>query len=132
MDISLLCIDDKNNTVEFAGANNPFWYIHNGVLTEIKGDKQPIGTYYLELKSFTNHKVQVQKGDSLYILSDGYADQFGGEKGKKFRYKQLQEVLVSMVGVPMLEQEKVLIDKLNKWKGNLEQVDDVLVIGIKI
>lgn len=132
MDISLLCIDDKNNTVEFAGANNPFWYIHNGVLTEIKGDKQPIGTYYLELKSFTNHKVQVQKGDALYILSDGYADQFGGEKGKKFRYKQLQEVLVSMVGISMLEQEKMLVDKLNKWKGNLEQVDDVLVIGIKI
>jgi len=132
MDISLLCIDDKNNTVEFAGANNPFWYIQNGVLTEIKGNKQPIGKHFSELRSFTNHKVDIQKGDSLYILSDGYADQFGGEKGKKFRYKQLQQLLVSMLNIPMMEQEKILVDTLNKWKGRLEQVDDVLVIGIKI
>jgi serine phosphatase RsbU (regulator of sigma subunit) len=132
MDIALLSIDDKKNTAEFAGANNPVWHIRNGIVTEIKGDKQPIGLYRGETQPFTNHKISFQKGDSLYIFTDGYADQFGGEKGKKFRYKQMQEVLLSIQNREMPAQEKILLDTFYKWKGNLEQVDDVLVIGINV
>lgn len=132
MDISILCFDEKGSTVEFAGANNPLWLIRNGIIEEIKGDKQPIGLYHGESKPFTNHKIELQKNDSLYIFTDGYADQFGGKTGKKFKYKQLQEVLLSIQDKPMLEQEKILIQKINVWKESLEQVDDILIIGVRV
>jgi len=83
-------------------------------------------------QSFTYNKVQLQKNDSVYIFTDGYADQFGGKKGKKFKYKQLEEILLTSCNFPLEEQKQILDTKFKEWKGNLEQVDDVLLIGIKI
>ena len=97
MDIVLLSINFQENIVEFAGANNPLYHIRNGELTEIKGDKFPIGIFIgEEVKHFTNHEIQLQKGDTLYLFTDGYADQFGGPKGKKFKYNQFKSTLLQM------------------------------------
>lgn len=135
MDIALLSFDDKNSTVEYAGANNPLWIYRkeNGKinLQEYKADKRPIGFFRGQGLPFTNHTIKIYKGDSLYIFSDGYADQFGGPRGKKLKYKNLQEKLFSIQDEKMLKQEEMLLSYFNKWKGNLEQVDDVLLIGIK-
>ncbi|MBI3502186.1 MAG: SpoIIE family protein phosphatase [Bacteroidetes bacterium] len=136
MDIALLSFDDKNNAVEFAGAYNPLLLLRkeNGTykMEEYLADKRPIGYYLGKGLPFTNQKINLHKGDTLYIFSDGYADQFGGPKGKKFKYKQLQEVLLSIQNEPMVKQEEILFDTFKKWKGSLEQIDDMLVIGIRV
>jgi serine phosphatase RsbU (regulator of sigma subunit) len=136
MDIALLSFDDANHLVEFAGANNPLWKFSllnsERKMEEYLPDKRPIGYFIGQDKPFTKSTIQLKAGDTLYIFSDGYADQFGGPKGKKFKYKQLQETLLSIQDKPMLEQETVLLDAFNNWKGKLEQVDDVLVIGIRV
>ncbi|HTL82973.1 MAG TPA: tetratricopeptide repeat protein [Bacteroidia bacterium] len=134
MDIALLVIDEKNSTVEFSGANNPLWILRKNtmVMEEIKGDKQPIGFYSGEARPFLTHRINVNKGDALYIFTDGYADQFGGAQGKKFRYKPLQELFINIGAEPMQTQENILSDTFEKWKGTLDQVDDVLVIGVRI
>ncbi len=133
MDIALCALDKKNNAVEFAGAHNPLWIFRkNGELEEINADKQPIGLQYDELKPFTNHTIKLNKGDRLYIFTDGYADQFGGPNGKKFKYKQLQEKLLTISHCPLAEQKSILENTFDNWKGNLEQIDDVLLIGIGI
>lgn len=132
MDIAILTIDDKKNIVEYAGANNPLWYLKEGdtALTEIKADKRPIGYFRGQGLPFTLHIIPFKKGDSFYIFTDGYADQFGGQKGKKFKYSQLKEQILSIQNKSMSEQENILLDTFNKWKGHLEQIDDVLVIGV--
>ncbi len=132
MDISIICFDEKNNTVEFAGANNPLWYIRDGKMNEIKGDKQPIGLYHWDSKPFTNHKIELQKGDVLFIFTDGYADQFGGQEGKKFKYKPLQELLLANSDKPMHDHKMILNKAFESWRGGLDQVDDVLIIGIRV
>lgn len=132
MDMALLSFNDQNGTVDFAGANNPLWMIRDGKLTEFKGDKKPIGYYSGEDLPFTNHTITYKKGDVFYLFTDGMADQFGGPKGKKFKYKQLQDTLTSIAHLPMKEQEDLLIEKFQQWKGLLEQVDDVCVIGIRV
>lgn len=132
MDIGLLCFDETNSTVEFAGANNPLWIIRNGELREIKGNKQPVGFYEGMLSLFDQHTIKLEKGDTLFLLTDGYADQFGGEKGKKFKYKQLQSFLVEHRNETMPNLEEKLRTKFQEWKGDLEQVDDVLIIGIRV
>lgn len=131
MDISLIRWHMETNEIQWSGANNPLCLIKNGQLQKIKADKQPIG-YYPESKPFTNHTMQLEKGDSIYIFSDGFADQFGGPKGKKFMNKQLEELLLKNSYLPMDEQ-KILFKKAFKdWKGELDQVDDVCIIGIRI
>ncbi len=144
--------DGEKIEIEFAGANNPLWIVRsmelevgskinskdselqspNPKLIEVKADKQPIGFYSGKSVPFTNNIITLQKDDSLYIFTDGFADQFGGGKGKKFKDKQLKEILLSIQNEPMMKQEEILFQKFNDWKGNLEQVDDVLVIGIKV
>lgn len=141
MDISLCGLDLNNNTLTWSGANNPLWIIrptrHSGLesdsheILEFKADKQPIGKY-AESKPFTTHKIQIEKGDSIYIFTDGYQDQFGGEKGKKFKAAKLRELLLSIQHEPMEEQRETINQAFETWKGNLEQVDDVCVIGVKI
>ncbi len=131
MDIALCCYDRKNKNLEFAGANNPLYHISNGTLTELKGDKQPIGAFE-HRKKFTNHTVQINGSDSIYIFSDGYADQFGGPHSKKFKYNQLKSTLLSMQEKKMLEQKEILNKTISNWMGGLEQVDDICVIGARI
>jgi len=132
MDCSLFSIDINNLLMEFSGANNPIWIIRDGVLIELKADKMPVGRSPKENVSFTSCFFQLQKNDLIYTFTDGYADQFGGPKGKKFKYKQLEELLLSVSVKPMFEQNEVLGTTLSNWKGNLEQVDDVTVLGFKI
>jgi len=131
MDISLCCINTKTNEIQWSGAYNSLWYIQQGEIKEVVANKQPIGKTDKPIP-FNTHKLQLQKGDTLYLFTDGYADQFGGPKGKKFKYKQFQEMLLANSKKPMPEQEKILEHTLNEWKGELEQIDDVLVIGIGI
>lgn len=117
--------------LQYSGANNPLWIIRNDELIEIKPDKQPIGkTDYPT--PFSTHNIELQKGDSIYVFSDGYQDQFGGESGKKFKTANLKKLLLSIQNKNMNEQKEVLKKHFFEWKGSLEQLDDVCFIGIKI
>ncbi|MFZ5552890.1 MAG: tetratricopeptide repeat protein [Bacteroidota bacterium] len=131
MDIAVCAVyEDK---IEFAGANNPIYIIRkNGILEEIKADKMPIGYSASELKPYKNHTVKMEQGDSFYMFTDGYADQFGGKEEKKFKYKQLKGLLTSIYSEPMDAQKKVLNETIEKWKGANKQTDDILIIGIKV
>ena len=100
-------------------------------LSEIKPNKQPIG-YYPRSNPFTNHTFNLQKGESIYLFTDGYADQFGGTQGKKFMYKRFQELLLAGSSLTLEEHKVLLAKRFDEWKGTLEQVDDVCVIGIKV
>jgi len=135
MDISLAAISRKSSVdsieVQWSGAFNLLWYIHNGEMKEVPADKQPIGKTDKPLP-FSTHNLKLQKGDTLYLLTDGYADQFGGPKGKKFKYKQLEQLIVANVQLTMDEQKSLLNETIENWKGNLEQVDDILIIGIRV
>jgi len=131
MDISFFRLNLETYELMWAGAYNPLWYINNKKLTEIKGDKQPIG-YADGLRPFTNHVLQLSKGDIIYIFTDGFADQFGGIKGKKFKYKQLEQMVLDIHHLPMGEQKEIVTRKFEDWKGDHAQVDDVCVIGMKV
>jgi len=100
-------------------------------LEEIKGDKMPIAIH-LVMSDFTNHEFKAEKGDMLYLFSDGFADQFGGPKGKKFMYKQFKEILLTNCNKPMQEQNGILEKAINEWIGNSEQVDDITILGLKL
>jgi tetratricopeptide (TPR) repeat protein len=129
MDIALCSLE--GNKLQYAGANNPLWVIRNGEILETKANKQPIGKFD-NPNPYTTHKMELEPGDSIYIFSDGYIDQFGGEKGKKYKSKAFKDLLLSIQDKSM-EIQKTFIDKTFKdWKGDLEQVDDVCVIGVKI
>ena len=133
MDLALCIIDFKNLKLQFAGANNPLCLVRDNEMIQIKGNKQPIGSNYgKELPKFTNHEMDLQKGDVLYIFSDGYPDQFGGHDGRKFMVKKFRELLLQIHHNPIEEQEKILDDRLEEWRGKEEQVDDIIIIGVKI
>ncbi|MBN8693585.1 MAG: tetratricopeptide repeat protein [Bacteroidetes bacterium] len=117
--------------IEWAGANNPLWYYSQGTIHEIKAHKQPIGKTE-QATPFPTHSLELSKGDELFLFTDGYADQFGGVKGKKFKYKQLEEVLLQSAQLSLLEQKQNLENKFHDWKGNLEQIDDVTIVGIRV
>ena len=119
MDISLCCINIKTNEVQWSGAYNSLWYIHSGEIHEIQANKQPIGKIDKPIP-FNTHNLNLQKGDTLYLFTDGYADQFGGPKEKKFKYKQMEELLVTNAAKSMEEQKSILENTFNEWKGNLE------------
>jgi tetratricopeptide (TPR) repeat protein len=131
MDISLCSIDLKKMKMEWAGANNPIWIIRKNEFIEIAADKQPVGKYD-HRQPFTNHKLDLLPGDSIYLFTDGYADQFGGPAGKKFKYKQLKELLIFTDTLTKKEQQTILHDRFEDWRGNLEQIDDVLLMGFKM
>lgn len=133
MDMSLCVFDLEQNKAEFAGANNPLYLIRNNVLERYKGDKFPIGAFEGNRPQlFQNHDINLMEGDCLYLFSDGYADQFGGPENKKFMYKRFEEFLMQIHNQPMTGQKELLKSKFIEWKGNNEQVDDILVIGIKM
>jgi serine phosphatase RsbU (regulator of sigma subunit) len=138
MDVVLCKIthEDDRIVIEYAGANRPLWILRKMdegfAFEEIKSDKQAIGGLETALKpKFTNNTVVLKKGDCIYCSTDGYADQFGGDKGKKLMVKQFQSMLLEISANPMNVQEKTINDRYKEWKGRLEQVDDVCVIGIK-
>jgi len=135
MDISLMRIhsSDSHITAQWSGANNQLWYKkeQGDKILEIKADKQPIGQTD-QAKPFTTHLLEPERGDIFYLMTDGYADQFGGEKGKKFKYKQLEELLLENSKKELNEQKTLLGDSFDNWKGNLEQIDDVTILGIRI
>ncbi|MEP7169784.1 MAG: SpoIIE family protein phosphatase [Bacteroidota bacterium] len=133
MDISICSINLKNNDLQFAGANRPLYLIRKNEIAVYPPDKFPIGgLQILNDESFTNHTIKLQAGDTLYFFSDGYADQFGGEKAKKMMTKKFKEILLSIQNLSMQEQENHLKEYFEKWKGKYEQVDDVLIIGIRV
>ncbi len=131
MDAVLCNFDFKQNRFDFACANNPIWIIRNNQLKEFKPDKMPIGMHE-DRKPFSIQSEQLQKGDVIYLFTDGYADQFGGTKGKKFKYKQLKDLLLENCHLTLAEQSEILSQKFESWKRDLEQVDDVLIVGIRI
>ncbi len=131
MDISLLSINRRSGAVKWAGANNPLWYIKDNNLNEITANKQPIGKADNYIP-FTTHALDIKKGDSVFLFTDGYADQFGGPRGKKLKYKQMQEIIMTSKDNAMFEIHKQLLERFEMWKGGLEQVDDVCVIGIRV
>lgn len=131
MDISLILIDNEKQTIQFAGANNPLYLIRNDELTVYKGDRMPIGIHIFYDKPFTNNDFDFKKGDSIYMFSDGFADQFGGPRNKKFRYSNFQELLLKIHNSPLKEQKEALERTIVSWKGNNDQVDDILIMGIR-
>jgi serine phosphatase RsbU (regulator of sigma subunit) len=132
MDCSLICIDFKQLKLQYAAANNPIWIHRGNSIISLKADKMPVGKHDKDTMPFTNNTFVLSKGDVIYTFTDGFADQFGGEKGKKFKYKQLEELLLSISSNTMSNQHDALLNRFNQWKGNLEQVDDVSVIGIRV
>lgn len=132
MDLALCTIDFDTYKLQFVGANNPLYIINNKGLTEIKGDRMPVGININYDKPFTTHEIELQRGDTLYMFTDGYADQFGGLKGKKFRYKYFKELLIGINGSSLQKQKDIIEQTFYKWKGEHEQVDDVLIMGVKI
>ncbi len=129
MDIALCSI--HNNRLLYSGAHNPLLIIRNGEILETKGNKQPIGKF-MNAHSFDTHVFELQKADTIYIYTDGYIDQFGGEKGKKLKSKAFKELLLSIQSNSMKEQLNIIDTKFESWRGNLEQIDDVCVIGVRV
>jgi serine phosphatase RsbU (regulator of sigma subunit) len=150
MDISLCRIDLKNKKMIFAGANNPLWLIRDkkylsqiqlesdsilmnddAALLEFKANKQPVGLY-AGMKDFTQEEIDLMKGDTIYLFTDGYADQFGGDSGKKMKYKPFKENLLNIQAKNLVDQHEKIASDFKNWKGKFEQIDDVCVLGIRI
>jgi serine phosphatase RsbU (regulator of sigma subunit) len=132
MDCALLRFDAEGNKLVFALANNPLWLVRQDEVMEFAPDKMPVGKHDRDKVSFTRQEVEVCRGDMVYVFTDGYADQFGGEKGKKFKYSNLQKLLRENVHLSVQEQHKKIALAFETWKGDLEQIDDVCVVGIRI
>jgi len=142
MDIAIIAINKNTGQCQFSGANNPLYYVKkiqtnaennepSFELIEYKGDKMPVAIYE-RMNDFTNHEIKLEQGDMLYLFSDGYADQFGGENGKKFMYKRFKELILTNAHKTMEKQKEILENTIEKWIGNGEQTDDITVVGIKI
>jgi len=138
MDCSCLVFDFNRNTLTWTAANNPVWIVSNAgskenvSLTELKPQKMPVGKHERENESFKQETLQLKKGDMIYAITDGFPDQFGGEKGKKFMSKNLKELLCANAHLPMQEQKEMLERTFKNWVGDLEQIDDVTIIGIRV
>ena len=134
MDIALCSVDTNARIVKYAGANRPIWIIRNGqtAVEEIKATKKAIGGFTEDSQHFDSHEIQFEKGDTFYISTDGFADTFGGNEAKKVTTKRFKEILVSIQDKTMKEQERHLDNFIEKWKGGTEQIDDILVIGVRL
>jgi len=129
MDIALCSLEGMK--LQYSGAHNPLWIIRNGEIIETKANKQPIGQFD-NPEPYTTHSFDLEPGDSIYIFSDGYVDQFGGEKGKKFKARAFRELLLSIQDKSMEEQKTIIDEAFETWRGSLEQIDDVCVIGVRV
>ena len=132
MDIALCIYDREKKIMQYAGANNPIYIIRGGVAIEYKPDRMPIGISGQEEKPFSSLYLDVKKGDMLYLFTDGYVDQFGGPEGKKFKYDPFKALLISVAGKKAEKQRDILYEEFSRWKGDHLQVDDILVMGIRI
>jgi phosphoserine phosphatase RsbU/P len=132
MDMTICAIDFKKLKVEFSGANNPLIIARNGEIIEYKGNKQPVGMQAGKLEPFTNHEIDIQKNDVLYLFSDGFQDQFGGIDGKKFMKKRFKELLSEIYAKSMEDQHNILDNTISTWIKDTRQIDDILVMGIRI
>jgi serine phosphatase RsbU (regulator of sigma subunit) len=132
MDVSLCVLDNENNTLQYAGANRPMLFMRNGKISELKPDKMTIGLAPLKERPFTNNSVEIKPGDTFYLFSDGFSDQFGGGNDKKFKYKNFKRIIESVEGLPMARQKEYLESAFEEWKGKEQQVDDVMIFGFQI
>ncbi|RLD69294.1 MAG: hypothetical protein DRI95_00540 [Bacteroidetes bacterium] len=132
MDITLCSIDKKTLKMEMAGAYNPLYLIRDGELIRIKADRMPIGYYYKKHLPFTNNEIQLQKDDMLYLFSDGYIDQFSGETGNKLMTKNFKKYILEIYNKPLNEQKDILEERFDAWQANADQIDDIIVLGIRI
>ncbi len=132
MDIAMCAIRKEDLNMVYSGANRPILIVRDEKLMEYKPTKLAIGGLYNRNKTFVDNEIQLQKGDQIYLFTDGYADQFGGAKGKKFKYKNLKELILKNSSQPMKEQLAILQHTFKNWKGSLEQIDDVCILGIKL
>jgi ligand-binding sensor domain-containing protein/serine phosphatase RsbU (regulator of sigma subunit) len=132
MDISLCILELKTNLLQFAGARNPMYFVRNNILTEIPADRIDIGSHSTEMQEFTNQELKCEQGDLIYLFSDGFVDQFGGADRKKYKSQKFKDFLLSIHN-ESLEMQKLLLDReIETWRGNFQQIDDILVMGIKI
>lgn len=131
MDMTLCAVNYPKMELQFAAAFNPLYLVRKGELIQYKADKFPVGAFIGETRKFSNNNIQLEKGDMVYIFSDGYADQFGGPKGKKFMAGTFRNLLLEVSALPPAQQKKKLDETIEMWRGSLEQVDDILIIGIK-
>ncbi len=129
MDLALIAYTPQTRELEYAGAFNPLIIVNDGELTEIKANRFAIGRSTEKEMKFTNHRVKIKRGDTIYLYSDGYSDQFGGEEGKKFKTQNLKSLLISICSKSMEEQRVILEETYEKWRGNFEQIDDILIVG---
>lgn len=132
LDMALCVIDIQSKTLEYAGAFNPLLLIRNHQMIEYKADRMPISHYIAAKPHFTNHIIPIEKGDLIYVFTDGYSDQFGGEKNKKFTYKRLKRELLIHSKLPMEEQNEIHAHSHNKWKGDYAQTDDIILLGLQV
>jgi len=132
MDIALCIIDKKKNTLEFAGAYNSLLLFRGSEIITLKADRMPIGIHLSEKMSFTNHEMEIKTGDSIYIFTDGFIDQFGGKEGRRFKINAFKELLMSIQDYSMNDQKKAIERKYFEWKGNFEQIDDILIVGVRL
>jgi len=132
MDISMVMLDEKAGKLEFSGAFNPLYFFDSSAneLNIIKADKMPIGVHHRELDSFTRHELEYKKGDSIYLFSDGFIDQFGGLNGDKYSTRKFKEIIKSIANRPAEEQLETLEKDFNQWKGKNDQIDDILILGV--
>jgi serine phosphatase RsbU (regulator of sigma subunit) len=131
IDIAICLLNKQNNSMEFSAAFNPVYLIRNRKLIEFQGDKMPVGIGSEQERPFTNHVLDLENGDMIYLFSDGFADQFGGKDGKKFKYRPFRDLLIQISELPVHEQKNQLQQTFNSWKSNLRQLDDVLVFGFR-
>ena len=131
IDIALCIINSETNKLNYAGAFNPIYIVKKNRLLEIQGDKMPIGIAADEENPFTDHYCDLDEGDLVYFFTDGFVDQFGGPNGKKFKYQPFRSLILTLSSLPIHKQKEKLIEIFNAWKGNLPQLDDVLMLGLR-
>lgn len=132
MDAILCKLDHKNMKLQYAAANNSFCILRNNEIITCKADKMPVGKSHDDNGRFTFNELQLEHGDMIYTFTDGYGDQFGGPEGKKFKHKNLRDVFQEVAKLPVSKQKEIIANRFEDWKGELEQVDDVLVIGVRV
>ncbi len=132
MDVAFCVLHKNRKTIEYSGAYNPLFIFQDGEFREYKANRMPIGIYYGEKHAFTNHEINVKKGDTLYIFSDGLSDQFGGPEISKYKKSNLKKLLSEIYYLPMSEQRTIILKEFGMWKGSIDQVDDITIIGMRI